>query len=270
MGNEIQQMTQKDAYPRGLKGVVCDLAAAFILLTRLPVPWGWLTTSHVPNMKRSLWAFPFVGFCVSLGGAGVFFISILLQLPSVIAACLGFLAMIFLTGAFHEDGLADVADGFGGGFEREKKLDIMRDSRVGTYGSLAVFIALALRVFSIGSFNLSFAIVAFLVTGTLSRFGILCILRFMKPAREEGSGTAAGIPSSAQMAVAGGFSLVVAFTLLPLGYVLPVCLTALASFAVVGILSHRQVGGHTGDVLGTAQQVSEVAMLLCILSLWRS
>ncbi|WP_339863609.1 adenosylcobinamide-GDP ribazoletransferase [Paremcibacter congregatus] len=269
MNRALQPAEVKEIYPTGPKGWLCDLASAFILLTRIPVPLRFLTPLP-PDMTRSLWAFPLVGFVVSFVGAGVFFLAILAQLPSVIAACLGFLAMIFLTGAFHEDGLADVADGFGGGFGRDRKLDIMRDSRVGTYGSLAVFSALILRVFAVGSLNLSFAIIAFLVTGTVSRYGILCLLRFMKPAREEGTGTAAGVPSRVQMVVAGLFCLAISFLLLPLNYVFPVLLTGLGALVVVSFISHRQIGGHTGDVLGAAQQVSEIAMLICILSVWRS
>ncbi len=254
------------AYPVGPKGVLCDVAAAFILLTRIPLPWSKLT-SLAPDMNRGLWAYPLVGFCVSAIGAVVLYGAHLLSLPSLLGAALALVAMIFTTGAFHEDGLADVADGFGGGFGRDRKLEIMRDSRTGAYGTIAVVMSLALRLLALGHMSLVPGIAALLVSGAVSRFWILAMLKMLPPARQEGVGTAAGVPSARQMLTAGAICLVVLILLLPLSYVLPVVTVAALSFLGVAFISHRQVGGYTGDVLGAVQQVSEIAILIGLLSL---
>ena len=273
VSDSLQTIPANDDYPVGVRGMLCDLAAAFILLTRIPIPWARLNPTNPelkPNINRSLWAFPLVGFCVSVIGAMVFTFSLALHLPSLLAAALAILAMIFTTGGYHEDGLADVADGFGGGREKDRKLEIMRDSWVGTYGIIALVMSLVLRVITLGYMSLSLAIAALLVTGALSRFWMLCTLKAMAPARKAGSSAAAGIPQNHHILIAAAFSLGVCFLLLPVTYVFPVIAVAFVAFLVVSLISHQQIGGHTGDVLGTVQQVTEIAILICVLSLWRN
>ncbi|MBL4893352.1 MAG: adenosylcobinamide-GDP ribazoletransferase [Emcibacter sp.] len=113
--------------------IIRDIAAAMMVLTRIPVPWDRLS-DHPPNITKSLWAYPLVGFLLSAVGAAVYGLASLLLLPPSIAALLTLISLILITGALHEDGLADMADGFGGGRDKEYKLKIMRDSRIGTYG----------------------------------------------------------------------------------------------------------------------------------------
>lgn len=264
MTDEDQDIKLVADYPRGAKGAVCDFVAALMLLTRIPLPWQRLT-AHPPDMQRALWAFPLVGLVVSVVGSVVYYLFALSGLPFLLAATLAILTMIFTTGAFHEDGLADVADGFGGGYGRDKKLEIMRDSRVGTYGSIAVFMSLALRIIPLGSMSFYGAIVALLISGSLSRYSILAMLRLLPSARTEGTGTVAGVPDDRQLLIAGLIPLALCVVWLSLAQIISVIVVTLGAVFALAYLSHRQVGGYTGDVLGAVQQVSEIAILITLL-----
>lgn len=122
-----------------------DLAAAFVLLTRIPLPNACLRDVP-PDIIASVWAFPVVGAVIGGAGAIGFALAVTIGLPATASAVIAAAIMVLLTGGFHDDGLADVADGFGGGQTRERKLEIMRDSRIGAYGMLAIILVMGLRV----------------------------------------------------------------------------------------------------------------------------
>src|SRR3954470_16025626 len=123
---------------------VNDLKIGFIFLTRLPFPHQ--TPIAKGEVSQALWTAPVVGVAVGLLGAGVYWLAQALHLPPLPAAALAVAATLIATGGLHEDGLADVADGFGGGATRDRKLEIMRDSRIGTYGVCALILSIVLRV----------------------------------------------------------------------------------------------------------------------------
>ncbi|MBL4801505.1 MAG: adenosylcobinamide-GDP ribazoletransferase [Emcibacter sp.] len=245
-----------------------DIATALILLTRFPVPWHMLSDAP-PNITKSLWAYPMVGFLVSAVGAAVYTGADLLFLPSSVAALLAITIMIMITGALHEDGLADMADGFGGGRDREHKLTIMRDSRIGTYGSLALLLSLGLRISPLATMTTNEVVTALLISGSLSRLMIVLSLKFLPSARQDGLAAETGKPANSRllMAVILPFGLV--FILLPWAVGLIIISLALVATWAVGRLSLKQIGGITGDVLGAIQQISEIFIFLGILSCGR-
>jgi adenosylcobinamide-GDP ribazoletransferase len=163
----------------------------------------------------------------------------------------------------HEDGLADAADGLGGGRDRDEKLAIMRDSRHGTFGILALVLSVGLRAAALaGIGDPLHAGIALIAAHAASRGALPPVMRLLRPARADGLGATAGRPSRAVAATAaiigGGIALV---TLGPGIGVVALVLTAAAT-TLAALLARRQIGGYTGDVLGFCQQLGEIVMLL--------
>jgi adenosylcobinamide-GDP ribazoletransferase len=168
-----------------------------------------------------------------------------------------------LTGAFHEDGLADTADGFGGGRDREAKLAIMRDSRHGSFGILALVFSIGLRAAALATIgdaiHLGLALVA---AHAASRGALPAMMHVLAPARPDGLGFTAGRPSRAVALVAALIGGAIALAALGPGRGTLALLLAIAAIALMAVLARRQIGGYTGDVLGAFQQIGEIVMLL--------
>lgn len=183
-------------------------------------------------------------------------------------------ALVLVTGGLHEDGLADTADGFGGGATVERRLEIMRDSRVGSFGAIAIALSLMLRIVLVGTLGerlpLIAAAAALIVVASFSRTAGLLVMAMLPSARATGASHSVGRPSLATVVIAGFWAALIGVaawfgTGLPLsGAALAF---ALAALAVLGVarLSWRRIGGQTGDVVGSAQQVAEVAALTGLL-----
>ena len=241
-----------------------DIAGALRFFTRLRV--GEPEPGAALDIDRIAWAAPVAGVAVGLVGGLALALTTLLGLPVLLRAGLATAALVVATGALHEDGLADVADGFGGGATRARKLEIMRDSRIGAYGALAIALALILRVGALaaaldGGFwraALSLALVA-----ALSRAAALTPLALLPPARADGAGAAAGRLDSSALAAAWGSALVIAVALglvaLGLAHALLAALMSAAGALLMVALARRAIRGQTGDVAGAAQQCSEIA-----------
>ena len=236
--------------------------AALRYFTRLPVPT-WVGHSAEQLNRAARW-FPAVGWIVGGIGAGVTLAAAQLW-PLPVAVLLGMAATLFLTGAFHEDGLADAIDGLGGGSTREDALSIMQDSRIGSYGALALGMALLLKFALLSALAVlpasTFAWI--LVAGHgVSRFAASALIRFLDYAREEGKAkplaTRLGWGELAFAALCG----LAPCLLLPL----PQVAVALALVALVAWFAARtfarRLGGYTGDCLGATQQLSELAFYL--------
>ena len=232
-----------------------EIRLAFSLLTRVPVG---RIEGAVPPLAASGWAWPLVGAVVGAimalaGGAGLW-----LGLPPVMVAILSLAAGAWVTGAMHEDGLADVADGFGGGRDRARKLEIMRDSRVGSYGVLALILATAFRAAGLAALAGTGALFWPLVgLAAASRAGLPLALSRMPTARQDGLGHAAtGGEGGAMLALAIGL---VCLLPLGLGAALAVGLAMALAAVLLARLAMRQIGGQTGDVMGAMQIVTECA-----------
>jgi adenosylcobinamide-GDP ribazoletransferase len=243
-------------------GIVGGCAAAVAFFTRIPVsaPAGdW-------PLAEAAWAFPLVGAGIGATSALVFLTAQLLRLGDLPAALLALLAGVFLTGALHEDGLADTADGIFGGSERERRLAIMRDSRHGTFAVLALAFSVGLRAAALAQIGeVVFAGLALIAAHAVARGFLPVAMWLLPPARSDGLGATAGRPRPARMAAAAVIAL--AITGAALGPIGGLSAVAVAGLAVVGAagLARRRIGGYTGDVLGALEQVGETAMLLAAL-----
>jgi adenosylcobinamide-GDP ribazoletransferase len=230
------------------------------VLTRLPVA---ASASEDGTIAEAGWAFPAVGAGIGMIAALVLFVASSFNLGEGSAALLALVTAGLLTGALHEDGLADTADGFGGGRTHDEKLAIMRDSRSGTYGVLALIFSIGLRataLIAIGSpIEAGLALIA---AHTASRAGLPVVMRWLAPARADGLGAMAGTPGPIAMLVALAIGIFVSLGMLgPTRGAVALVLTGVI-MAVTAMLARRQIGGYTGDVLGALQQVGEITMLL--------
>ncbi|HEX3500198.1 MAG TPA: adenosylcobinamide-GDP ribazoletransferase [Stellaceae bacterium] len=241
-----------------------DLVAAASFLTRLPLAGLAAPQSPMPArpLASVMRAFPLVGILVGVAGWAVFALADAFALPAMICALLAVATTVAVTGALHEDGLADTADGFGGGAERTRKLAIMRDSRSGAYGVLALVFSVALRAAALAALPPSRAGLALVAAHTVSHAGIPLVMRWLEPARDDGLGAGAGQPDDAAILWCLAIALVVALLCLGGGPGLAGLVVAAGAVAALAALARRQIGGYTGDVLGAAQQIGEIAMLL--------
>jgi adenosylcobinamide-GDP ribazoletransferase len=243
-----------------LNQVAADVAAALLFSTRLPLPRAATITGT--DIARASWALPVAGAIVGLIAAAVYWLARLADVPPFPAAGLTVVASLVVTGCLHEDGLADVADSFGAS-ARERKLEIMRDSKIGTYGVCALFMSLLLRSSALASIAEPELAAPVLVAAHMAgRAGMPLFMRLVPPARADGLSVGVGTPprASATAAVLIG---IVALAV-GLGPAAGVCAFALiaAGFASLAWLSVRQIGGQTGDVLGALEQIGEIVVLL--------
>ena len=247
-----------------LGGWLADFTVAVSFLTRFRPPGALTASDLVPGrLAGAVRAFPLVGAGVGLAGGIVYALAYWLGLPPVAAALCALTATALATGALHEDGLADAADGLGGGKTAEDRLRIMRDSHIGAFGVLALIFSVGLRAAALATLGTPWlAAAALIASGAGSRALLGLVMRRLDPARTDGLAADAGRPSeegALTSAAIGG-----AFALLFLGLGTGIVAAAAAAVAVtaVGHCARRGIGGYTGDVLGAAQQAAEVAILL--------
>jgi adenosylcobinamide-GDP ribazoletransferase len=239
-----------------------DLRTAVAFLTRLPMPH---PAGPVPvNFVRAHRLFPVVG--AGIGGAvGLACLGLrAIGVPDLAAAALALGAGAILTGALHEDGLADVADGFGGGRDIAAKLEIMRDSRLGTYGALILLVSFVTRLSALAALPDGVVVPGLIAAHALAR-GVLPLMSMsLAYARQDGLAANAGRPDLATAGLAGVFALAIALLALP-GFE-ALCAALVAGIGATGMawLAQRQIGGQTGDVLGGAEQVAETAILVLL------
>ncbi len=248
---------------------VHELATALIWLTRLPV--ARFAPRELAPLAQSAWAFPLVGMVVGLVAALPLVAGLSLGMPASVAALLAIGTAILTTGGLHEDGLADFADS-AGATTRERRLEIMRDSRIGSYGVLALACVLGLRVAALAALagqGAWAAAAALIGVAGASRAGMALGLGLMPPARMDGLGRQAGRPSRAGMLIA--LALAAAVLAAPASsdnY--PLQSWLVAGLAIAGAQlwlatrAMRAIGGQTGDVLGAMQQAGEAAGLVAL------
>jgi len=243
---------------------VQDVRVALALLTRLPLPHPPFDAASPRPMARAAWAYPLVGVVLAgITGALAWVLHEGANLPAGIAAALVLLALILLTGAMHEDGLADCADGFWGAWQVPRRLEIMKDSQIGTYGTIALVLSLLLRwycltvVFDFGLFFLPL-----LAAALWSRVGMVCLMQLLPNARAGGLSHSTGRPGWPATYVACGVGLGVSWVVLGTWLTAIFAAATLAACALCGLLAQRKIGGQTGDVLGATQQVVEITVLV--------
>jgi adenosylcobinamide-GDP ribazoletransferase len=254
------EMRMPDNPFRRASPFLAGFLAATAFFTRLPIA---AARHHDWPLADAGWAFPLVGAGIGAAAALAFLLAQLVGLGDWPAALLAVLSGVALTAALHEDGLADTADGFLGGRDREAKLAIMRDSRHGTFGVLAIVFSISLRSAALASIgDVIHAGLALIAAHAVSRAALPVAMWRLAPARAEGLGATAG--NARPPAVIGAVAIGAAISVTALGPMrggVGICLTGVIVFAMVGI-ARRQIGGQTGDVLGAFQQLGEIVMLL--------
>ena len=237
-----------------------ELKVSILFLTRLPAG---AVKGNIPKIADIIWTFPIVGFLVGLiiglSCFGLQWAGLSPVLSSILAVFIG----ILITGALHEDGLADSADGFGGGQGTLNKLEIMRDSRIGSYGVLALILALAARVFALSDLPITYqSIILIICIAMVSRLAMACYLFWLPPAREDGLGHQADVTNLTSILAAAAFCLPA--IILSGDEILWVLIGIFLVAFSFGILAKKQVGGQTGDVCGAGQVLSETTGLIVL------
>lgn len=246
-----------------LREILKDVASAFQFLTRMPLP----RLAYSPDaLSRSAMFFPLVGLAIG-AAAAVLHRLLLPHLPLDIVAVLIVLFSILATGGLHEDGLADVADAFGGG-SRERVLEILKDSRIGSYGALAVVFSFVVRVLLLAALP-GKAFAGYVIAAhVLCRWTILplgCILPAAR--KQEGQGARIARQVSRVSIVVGTlFAFGMAAYLLRMAVWEPIAAVLLVTF-LSGLYYRRRIGGITGDCFGATMQLAEIAVYFC--GVWR-
>lgn len=247
---------------------LADPVAALALLTRLPLP-GRLVAAAAPRGAAAGWAYPLAGAAVGGIAALALAIPAGLGLGAGPAAGLALAAAVIVTGALHEDGLADAADGLWGGWTRARRLEIMKDSRIGSYGVLALVLSMLLRwscLSGLAAASMGAAALALVAVGAASRAALLLPFALLPAARPGGLAARTGRPGGATLAA--GWAVAAAVALAAIG---PAGLAVLAAAALAGLgagaLARAKIGGQTGDILGATQQLAEIAGLLTLAAL---
>ena len=270
---EEQLPNAREGFSAAIEDLVLDLGRSLGFLSRLPVPARYFT-GHDGSMSRTARAFPLAGLVIAAPSAVL--LALLPHRPetALLLALLALALSTLLSGALHEDGLADSADGLFGGRDREHALAIMKDSRIGAYGVIALLLSFGLRAAALTALvTLSaapaLAPLALLAAAALSRAFMVWHWQVLPPARPGGTAAAVGQPAPASRTTALVTGVVMALLLPLLGGapLLPVVL-AFAASALAALLFSRKVrraiSGHTGDTIGATQQITETAFLCAL------
>lgn len=253
-------MTKSDTQPLVTSG---DIPAALGLLTRLPVR---VDSEKAANRgAAAAWAYPLIGAFIGVIAALIAAGTLALGLPETVVAVFIIATQIILTGAMHEDGLADCADGFWGGWDPARRLAIMKDSQIGTYGVLALGLSLMLRWVTLTALLSHGSVFAILVCCAMgSRAAMVGVMAVMTNARDGGLSRAVGRPSYATASIAAlvsGVAVILAFGTGAILMIIVACALAIGT----GLVARAKIGGQTGDVLGATQQITEIGILLAAL-----
>lgn len=250
-----------------LRAEAAAFALAWQFLTRVPLP---VEVGFTPaRMAASQAWLPVVGLAIGAVAAAVL-LAAAAVLPPVPAVLLSMAATAALTGAFHEDGLADTCDGIGGGPDPARRLAIMRDSRIGTFGAVGLGLALALKASALAGLAPGVAAVALVAGHGASRASAMLVVATSAYVHDAGTGrfTAEGLGARGLVLV--GAAGLVAALVLGAAAGPAATATALAGLAAGHLLARslfeRQIGGYTGDGLGATQQLGEVGFYLGLLA----
>lgn len=255
---------------RGRIRPFAELLHSLRFLTRVPIPFA--NTIDPPPLSQSMRLFPVAGAMIGAAGGAALAGFSYLGLPSLVAAALTMALGLLVTGALHEDGLADTADGFGGGKSRERRLEIMRDSHIGSYGTLALVASMFVRTAcyeTLAGLDPLTVVAVLAACGAFSRALMVDLLWATRPARSDGLAVHAGTPgrNGAAFAIITAAALTLAAGLLvspPSGLI--ALAAGLGVTAYMRRLTVRLIGGQTGDVCGAVQVLSELAMLIVFVS----
>jgi adenosylcobinamide-GDP ribazoletransferase len=245
---------------------------AIIFYTRIPVPKN--TGFSEENLNRATRYLPLVGMLIGGSGALVFVVMNML-LGVQISVLISIVVMVLLTGAFHEDGLADFCDGFGGGYSKDQILKIMKDSRIGTYGAIALvllFVSKILLLSEIWKDHIPSVLISAHALSRLNPVLLIFTSRYVGSAPQSKSKPVGKKISVGVLLIAAFFGLAPLFFLYLAEIPVLVMIPSLVGFQILILLIfrfyiHRKIGGYTGDVLGALQQISEIGYYLTFLTI---
>jgi adenosylcobinamide-GDP ribazoletransferase len=244
-----------------LRDIGHDLRVCLLFATRVPLPH----TEPVSGgeLARASWGLPLIGALVGLAGAVVYGLAYRLGLPPLVGGALAVATTLIATGCLHEDGLADTVDGLFGGHDRERRLEIMRDSRIGTFGAAALVLSLLLRAAALASLAGPGEVALALIAAHAGARALMpAFLRLVPPARPDGLAAEAGRPPQGVAQLAAALGILVVMPALGAGRGVAACLLLAAAFAVLRRLCLSRIGGQTGDIAGALEQIGEIAVLL--------
>lgn len=254
------------------------LAQAVRFYSRIPIPkLPFEADPHaLPDFSLLPRLLPLAAIVIALPCVATLVLCRLAGLPPMLTAGFAIAVLVFSTGAFHEDGLADAADGLFGGTTPERRLEIMKDSRIGSYGALAIVFSLLLRVIALGEIigrdGSEIAAGIILATAAVSRTAGLLPLVLLSPARRDGASASVGRPAPKDFFAAAALTVGVALVCIvgtegPPAVLIGMLMAAAAIGWAVARLAQRLIGGQTGDIAGTAQQLVEIACLTSAVAL---
>lgn len=237
--------------------VLSDFWRAMALLSRVPLPP--VGDFRAALIARSVWCWPLVGLVLAgLALLPAMLVDFLTGNP-LVYAIFAIAAMVLLSGAMHEDGVADCVDGFGGGMDRDRKLEIMRDSTVGTYAVVMLILTLGLRLVLItAAADIGQAGILFLIMAVISRAAMPIVMRILPPARDNGLGKGAGRPGWLPVLIGFAIASAIVLVLGGIGAMFAVIVGVMIAILIVAMVARSQIGGQTGDVLGATQICAEL------------
>ncbi|MBV1836176.1 adenosylcobinamide-GDP ribazoletransferase [Acetobacter estunensis] len=248
-----------------MRALAADLLASLGLFTRLPLSWLERWAGPV-DLRRSIRLWPLVGAGIGALTALIMQLALMAGLPPLVSALLAVSAQLIVTGALHEDGLADSADGLAAGRTLARRLEIMRDSRIGSYGAAALIMALALRTGCIAALPSAHLLAYLTVAGACARASVLIIAGWTSAARQDGLAAALlPLPVGPLRLALLTLLLLTAF-LLPDRVMVMSLLASMGATLVVRRIALRAMGGFTGDLLGATAVLSELAVLLVLVA----
>ncbi|WP_196884955.1 adenosylcobinamide-GDP ribazoletransferase [Aureivirga sp. CE67] len=240
---------------------------ALMFFTRIPCP-KWIDHSS-EILNKSTRYFSIIGFIVGGISALIFYGSSFL-FPTSISIIISMISSIWITGAFHEDGFADVCDGFGGGWTKEKILTIMKDSRLGTYGTVGLIGILALKYLTLSQFSYNWIIFAIISGHMISRFfatGIIYFLPYVQDIDKSKVKPSADRMPFSSLFVNAIFGIGSLFLFQDFKIFLVLISMTIATY-LLGRYYKKWIGGHTGDCAGAAQQINEIVFYLSIIAIY--
>lgn len=245
---------------RQIRRLPVEAVVAFQFLTRIPMP---STAFEADSLSRAIKFFPLVGFVVG-SGAVLLHNLLMSHLSRPLVAVIVLTYLVLITGCFHEDGLADTADGFGGGWTKDQILLIMKDSRIGSYGATALALSLLARYLLLASLPMEHFAAYVISAHVLCRWSSLPLSYFLPPASEQnGQGARIAKLTSLPSLIFGSiFSFSIVVFALRWSAVAPL-LVAVLAVALSGGLYYRKIGGVTGDCFGASNQLTEIAVYFC-------
>ena len=256
-------MTAKD--DKGPLFAIADIPAALGLLSRLPVRVDFVAAQT--RGPKAAWAYPVAGALLAIIAASLAQIALFAGLPSTLAAALALASVIITTGAMHEDGLADSADGLWGGWDAARRLAIMKDSHIGTYGVLALLLSLLLRWQALSVIIEAGALWPALIAAAMtSRAAMVPVMHMLRHARDTGLSRSVGQPPRSAALIAVAIAAIATLLMLHSASLVLIGIAVLTATACARI-AHSKIGGQTGDILGATQQIIEIAVLISLTAL---